>query len=130
MARSSLRRWNTDVLDRDGRGLATRLGVIAIFQQLPRRGATILAMPQHHKYLRHSPWVLPTVVFLFEFADMQWMFSHEPGLSGHVVLEFQRALLPGTLFLTPIWAILFNCGIAFVIGAFVARLVRISPSKL
>src|SRR3977135_2239506 len=48
------------------------------------------------KYSKHLPWVLPAMVFLFDFVDMQWMFSHEPGLSYDVVRRFQLLLLPGT----------------------------------
>jgi hypothetical protein len=47
------------------------------------------------KYSKHLPWALPAIVFLFDFVDMQWMFSHEPGLSEEVVTRFQLLLLPG-----------------------------------
>lgn len=68
------------------------------------------------KYFKYLPWALPTLVFLFDFADLQWMFSHEPGLTGEVVRRFQLFLLPGTLFFTPGGAILFNCGLAALAG--------------
>ncbi len=69
------------------------------------------------KYSKHLPWALPAMVFLFDLVDMQWMFSHEPGLSYEVVRRFQLLLLPGTLFFSPLPAILFNCGIAALVGA-------------
>jgi len=53
------------------------------------------------KYFKHLPWVLPAVVFAFDFVDLQWMFSHEPGLTYEVVQRFLFFLLPGTLFFRP-----------------------------
>jgi hypothetical protein len=70
------------------------------------------------KYSKHLPWALPALVFLFDFVDMQWMFSHEPGLSYEVVRRFQLLLLPGALFFTPLPAILLNCGLAALVGTF------------
>jgi hypothetical protein len=71
------------------------------------------------KHFKHLPWALPAIIFLFDFADMQWMFSHEPGLSYEVVRRFQLMLLPGTLFFSPVPAILFNCGLAALVGTIV-----------
>lgn len=68
------------------------------------------------KYSKHLPWALPVIVFLFDFVDLQWMFSHEPGLSYEVVRRFQLLLLPGTLFFTPAPAIMINCGLAALVG--------------
>ena len=70
------------------------------------------------KYSKHLQWALPATVFLFDFLDMQWMFSHEPALSYEVVTRFRLLLLPGTLLFTPVPAILLNCGIAALIGTF------------
>jgi len=68
------------------------------------------------KYSKYLPWALPAIVFLFDFVDLQWMFSHEPGLSYEVVRRFRLLLLPGTLFFTPQPAILFNCVVAALVG--------------
>jgi hypothetical protein len=76
------------------------------------------------KYFKHLPWALPAIVFLFDFADMQWMFSHEPGLSYEVVRRFQLLLLPGTLFFSPLVAILFNCGLAAAAGSIAFRVAK------
>jgi hypothetical protein len=69
------------------------------------------------KYFNSSdcPWALPAFVFLFDFADRQWAFSHEPGLTYEVVQRFMLLLLPGSLFFTAMPAILFNCGRAAVV---------------
>jgi hypothetical protein len=67
------------------------------------------------KHFKHLPWALPATVFLFDFLDMQWMFSHEPALTDEVVRRFQLLLLPGTLFFRPLAAILFNCGVAALV---------------
>ena len=80
------------------------------------------------KYSKHLPWALPAIVFLFDFVDMQWMFSHEPGLSEEVVTRFQLLLLPGTLFFSPLPAILFNCGLAALVGSIAALLARLVSS--
>ena len=77
------------------------------------------------KYFKHLPWALPAIVFLFDFVDMQWMFSHEPGLSYEVVRRFQLLLLPGTLFFSPLPAILLNCGLAALVGTFLSLLGRL-----
>jgi hypothetical protein len=71
------------------------------------------------KYFKHLPWALPALVFLFDFADMQWMFSHEPGLTYEVVQRFVLFLLPGSLFFAAMPAILFNCVLAAVVGTVV-----------
>ena len=76
------------------------------------------------KYFKHLPWTLPAILFLFGFADMQWMFSHEPGLSYEVVRRFQLLLLPGTLFFTPLAAALFNCGLAALAGTVAFRVAK------
>jgi hypothetical protein len=55
------------------------------------------------------------MVLLFDFVDMQWMFSHA-GLTYAVVRRYQLLLLPGTLFFTPTPAILFNCVFAAMVG--------------
>jgi len=68
------------------------------------------------RYFKHLPWALPALVFLFDVADMEWMFSHEPSLTSEVVRRSQLLLLPGSLFCSAIPAILFNCGLAMVIG--------------
>jgi hypothetical protein len=83
------------------------------YPQQPREGQSVTL----RKYSKHLPWALPAMVFLFDLVDMQWMFSHEPGLSYEVVRRFQLLLLPGTLFFSPLPAILFNCGIAALVGA-------------
>lgn len=77
------------------------------------------------KYSKHLPWALPAIVFLFDFVDMQWMFSHEPGLSYEVVRRFQLLLLPGTLFFSPLPAILFNCGLAALVGTITSLVARL-----
>ena len=77
------------------------------------------------KYSKHLPWALPTIDFLFDFVDMQWMFSHEPDLSEEVATRFQLPLLPGTLFFSPLPAILFNCGLAALVGTIGSLLVRL-----
>jgi hypothetical protein len=77
------------------------------------------------KYFKHLPWALPGIVFLFDFVDMQWMFSHEPGLSYEVVRRFQLLLLPGTLFFSPLPAILLNCGLAALVGTFLSLLAKL-----
>jgi hypothetical protein len=77
------------------------------------------------KYSKHLPWTLPAAVFLFGFVDMQWMFSHEPGLSYEVVRRYQLLLLPGTLFFTPPTAILFNCALAALIGTVPSLFVKL-----
>ena len=71
------------------------------------------------EHFRHLPWALPAIVLLFDFVDMQWMFSHEPGLSYEVVKRFQLLLLPGTLFFSPLPAMLLNCGLAALVGTIV-----------
>ena len=77
------------------------------------------------KYSKHLPWALPAIVFLIDFVDMQWMFSHDPGLSDEVVMRFQLLLLPGTLFFNPLPAMLFNCGLAAVVGTMGSLLARL-----
>ena len=77
------------------------------------------------KYFKHLPWALPAIVFIFDFVDMQWMFSHEPGLSYEVVRGFQLLLLPGTLFFSPLPAILLNCGLAALVGIFLSPLAKL-----
>ena len=77
------------------------------------------------KYSRHLPWALPAIVFLFDFVDMQWMFSHEPGLSYEVVRRFQLLLLPGALFFSPLPAIVFNCGLAALVGTITSLVARL-----
>lgn len=77
------------------------------------------------KYSKHLPWALPTIVFLFDFVDMEWMFSHEPSLSYEVVRRFQLLLLPGTLFFSPLPAILFNCGLAALVGIITSLVARL-----
>jgi hypothetical protein len=77
------------------------------------------------KCFKHLPWALPAIVFLFDFVDMQWMFSHEPGLSYEVVRRFQLLLLPGTLFFSPLPAILLNCGLAALAGTFLSLLAKL-----
>ena len=77
------------------------------------------------KYSKHLAWALPLMVFLFDFVDMQWMFSHEPGLSYEVVRRFQLLLLPGTLFFSPLPAILLNCGLAALVGIFLSPLAKL-----
>jgi hypothetical protein len=68
------------------------------------------------RYFKHLPWALPVLVFLFDVADMEWLFSHEPSLTSEVVWRSQLLLLPGSLFGSAIPAILLNCGLAMVIG--------------
>jgi len=80
------------------------------------------------RYFKHLPWALPALVFVFDFVDMQWMFSHEPGLTYEVVQRFLWFLLPGTLFFKAGPAVMFNCGLAAVIGA-IASLILHSLSK-
>ena len=82
------------------------------------------------KYSKHLPWALPAIVFLFDFVDMQWMFSHEPGLSEEVVTRFQLLLLPGTLFFSALPAILFNCGLAALVGTIGLLLARLLVKPL
>jgi hypothetical protein len=77
------------------------------------------------KYSKHLPWALPAMVFLFDFVDMQWMFSHEPGLSYEVVRRFQLLLLPGTFFFAPLPAILLNCGLAALVGTLLSLVPRL-----
>ena len=77
------------------------------------------------EYSKHLPWALPIAVFLFDFLDLQWMFSHEPGLSYEVVRRFQLLLLPGTLFFAPLPAILFNCVFAVLVGIVTTRIFKI-----
>lgn len=77
------------------------------------------------KYFKHLPWALPALVFLFDFADMQWMFSQEPGLTYAVVQRFMFFLLPGSLFFTAMPAILFNCGLAAVVGAIASFILKV-----
>jgi hypothetical protein len=72
----------------------------------------------------HPPWALPAMAFLFDFVDIQWMFSHEPGLGYEVVKRFQLPLLPGTLFFTPLPAILLNCVIAALLGTFLFLILK------
>src|SRR5258706_949503 len=67
------------------------------------------------KYSKHLAWALPLMEFLFDFVDMQWMFSHEPGLTDEVVMRYQLLLLPGILFFPPLPAILFNSVLAGLI---------------
>ncbi len=76
------------------------------------------------KYFKHLPWALPVLVFLFDFADMQWMFSHEPGLTYEVVHRFMLFLFPGSLFFTAMSAILFNCGLAAVVGTIASFILK------
>jgi hypothetical protein len=66
--------------------------------------------------LKKLPWALPAIVFLFDFVDFQWMFSHEPGLTEGVVRRFQLLLLPGILFAAPVGAVIINCGLAALVG--------------
>ena len=93
----------------------------ATFRQ-PRPEGQFVAL---NKYFKHLPWALPGMVFLFDFVDMQWMFSHEPGLSYEVVKRFKLLLLPGTLFFSPLPAILLNCGLAALVGTFLSLLVKL-----
>jgi len=79
------------------------------------------------KYSKHLVWALPLTVFLFDFVDMQWMFSHEPGLTDEVVMRYQLLLLPGILFFPPLPAILFNCVLAGLIGAVASWLGKFRP---
>ena len=68
--------------------------------------------------LRVLPWALPLIVFLFDFADMQWlnwMFHHER-LTHQSVERFMWLLLPGSLLFLPKHAILFNSCLAAVVG--------------
>ena len=75
--------------------------------------------------LKKLPWALPAVVFLFDFVDFQWMFSHEPGLTEAVVRRFQLLLLPGILFATPVLAVLINCGLAALVGTIAVLVFRL-----
>jgi hypothetical protein len=65
---------------------------------------------------RWLPLFLPVCVFLWDFAALQWVFAHEPGITARVVFYFDLALLPGTLLFSPIPAMLFNCAFASLIG--------------
>ncbi|PYU81059.1 MAG: hypothetical protein DMG50_17580 [Acidobacteria bacterium] len=62
------------------------------------------------------PLLLAGGVFLWDFAALQWVFAHEPGITARVVFYFDVALLPGTLLFSPTPAILFNCNLAGLIG--------------
>jgi hypothetical protein len=62
------------------------------------------------------PLLLPVCVFLWDFAALQWVFAHEPGITARVVFYFDTALLPGTLLFSSLPAILFNCCLGFFIG--------------
>ena len=65
---------------------------------------------------RWLPLLLPGCVFLWDFAALQWVFAHEPGITARVVFYFDFALLPGTLLFSPMPAILLNCSLACLIG--------------
>jgi hypothetical protein len=62
------------------------------------------------------PLILSGSVFLWDFAAFQWVVAHEPGITARVVLYFDLALLPGTLLFLPMPAMLFDCGLACMIG--------------
>jgi len=65
---------------------------------------------------RWLPLFLPVCVFLWDFAALQWVFRHEPGITARVVFYFDLALLPGTLLFSPIPAMSFNWAFASLIG--------------
>jgi len=77
------------------------------------------------------PLLLPGCVFLWDFAALQWVFAHEPGITARVVFYFDLALLPGTLLFSPMPAMLFNCSLACLIGLVVwlVRRERANPSR-
>jgi hypothetical protein len=62
------------------------------------------------------PLILSGSVFLWDFAALQWVFAHELRITARVVLYFDLALLPGTLLFSPMPAMLFDCGLACMIG--------------
>lgn len=65
---------------------------------------------------RWLPLFLPVCVFLWDFAALQWVVEHEPGITARVVFYFGLALLPGTLLFPAIPAMLLNCAFASQIG--------------
>jgi hypothetical protein len=63
-------------------------------------------------------------VFVWDFVALQWVFAHEPGITARVVFYFDLALLPGTLLFSPMPAMLFNCGLAYLVGVVFWLLLR------
>jgi hypothetical protein len=68
-------------------------------------------------------------MFLWDFAALQWVFAHEPGITARVVLYFDAALLPGTLLFSPMPAILFNCCLASAVGLLLRFMPRMGASQ-
>ncbi len=79
-------------------------------------GSVINLMARFTGRARWLPLFLPVCVFLCDFAALQWVFAHEPGITARVVFYFDLALLPGTLLFSPIPAMLFNCAFASLFG--------------
>jgi len=73
-------------------------------------------MDHYRANAKWLPLIFPALVFLWDFAALQWVFAHEPGITSRVVYYFDVALLPGTLLFSPMPAILFNCCLAFLMG--------------
>jgi hypothetical protein len=76
------------------------------------------------KYAKWLPLLLPSCVFVWDFAALQWVFAHEPGITARVVYYFDLALLPGTLLFSPMPAMLFNCCLACLVGLVIWLLLR------
>jgi hypothetical protein len=81
-------------------------------------------MANLHKYSKHLQWALPLIVVVFNFIDLQWMLSHEPGLPEAVVTRFKLLLLPGSWFFGAPIAILVNCAIADLLGEFLSSVLK------
>src|SRR5437016_14632016 len=87
-------------------------------------GSVINFMVRFAPRAKWLPLFLPGCVFLWDFAALQWVFAHEPGITARVVFYFDLALLPGTLLFSPMPAMLFNCVLACAIGSVIWLVVR------
>lgn len=88
--------------------------------------------PLTARFVKNAKWLpllLPGCVFVWDFAALQWVFAHEPGITARIVYYFDLALLPGTLLFSPIPAMLFNCGLACLVGFVFRLLMRKRPHQ-
>jgi len=88
------------------------------------KGSVVNFMTRFTARAKCLPLLLQGCVFLWDFAALQWVFAHEPGITARVVFYFDLALLPGTLLFSPMPAMLFNCGLACMIGLVIWLVVR------
>jgi hypothetical protein len=88
------------------------------------QGSGINSMARFKDRAKWLPQLLPGCVFLWDFAALQRVFAHEPGITARVVFYFDVALLPETLLFSPMPAMLFNCCLASLIGVIVWLAVR------